>query len=113
MEWKELKSVSQLDELTKESYERPVIIFKHSTRCSISRATLDRMERNWKSDEMENITPYFLDLINFRDVSNLIADQFAVMHESPQLLIIEKGKSIFDASHMAIDYRQVRDLVKN
>jgi bacillithiol system protein YtxJ len=70
---------------------------------------LDRLERNWKEDEVPPIKPYFLDLIAYREISNRIAHVFAVEHESPQVLIIENEKSIYDRSHMAIDYTGIRE----
>ncbi|HEY5748286.1 MAG TPA: bacillithiol system redox-active protein YtxJ [Chryseolinea sp.] len=113
MKWSELKSPQQVDQILEESKEKAVLIFKHSTRCSVSRMALDRLERNWNESEMGHLKPYFLDLINYRDISNRIADQFQVEHESPQVLIIEKGAAVYDESHMGIDYRAIRDALKN
>jgi bacillithiol system protein YtxJ len=113
MKWSELNSPQQVDQILEESKEKSVLIFKHSTRCSVSRMALDRLERNWNESEMGHLKPYFLDLINNRDISNRIADQFQVEHESPQVLIIEKGASVYDQSHMGIDYRAIRDALKN
>jgi bacillithiol system protein YtxJ len=113
MKWNSLNAVDQLEKIKAESKEKPVLIFKHSTRCNISRATLDRLERNWKEDEMSNITPYFLDLISYRSISNLIAEEFDVEHESPQILIIDKEKSVYTESHFNIDYQKIKAAVKN
>ena len=62
---------------------------------------------------MAGIKPYFLDLITYREISNRISQEFDVEHESPQVLIIEKEKSIYDQSHMGIDYQQIRGVVKS
>ena len=62
---------------------------------------------------MAGIKPYFLDLITYREISNHISQEFDVEHESPQVLIIEKEKSIYDQSHMGIDYQQIREVVKS
>lgn len=113
MNWIQLKSISQLEDIKKQSENHPVLIFKHSTRCSTSRMSLDRLERNWKSEEMESISPYFLDLLSFREISNEIADSFNVEHESPQVLVISKGKSVLDLSHFEIDYNQIKERLKN
>ena len=107
MKWVELKTEEQLDQIRAESKENPVLIFKHSRRCSISKAALDRLERNWKEDEMAHLKPYFLDLISFRETSDRIATQFDVEHESPQVLIIENGQAIYDQSHFNIDYGHI------
>ena len=109
MKWSELRSVNQLDQIREESREKSVLIFKYSSRCSLSQMALDRLERNWKESEMPHVKPYFLDLISYREISNRIAHEFEVEHESPQILIIENGKSIYDQSHMGINYGQIRD----
>jgi bacillithiol system protein YtxJ len=113
MNWIEINSLQQLEEIKKESQEKPVLIFKHSTRCSISRMTLDRLERSWNTHEMLAIKPYFLDLISFRQLSNSIAEMFGVEHESPQVIIVSQGKSVLDLSHLQIEYNQIKEAVKN
>jgi bacillithiol system protein YtxJ len=113
MKWNELRSVNQIDQILKESKESPVLIFKYSSRCSLSRMALDRLERRWSETEMTGIKPYFLDLISYRDISNRIAHIFDVEHESPQVLIIENEKAIYDQSHMGIDYQEIKEAVKN
>lgn len=112
MNWIQLKSSHQLDEIEKESQINHVVIFKHSTRCSTSRMSLDRLERNWNPLDLPLIRPYFLDLISHREISNLIAEIFGIEHESPQVLIIFKGKAVLDLSHFQIDYNQIRKAVK-
>jgi bacillithiol system protein YtxJ len=112
MRWSELRSANQIDKIREESKESPVLIFKYSSRCSISRMALDRLERNWEENEMLAVRPYFLDLITYRNISNRIADEFNVEHESPQVLIIENEKSIYDQSHMGIQYEAIKEAVK-
>lgn len=111
LRWHELTSEEQLANIREESKERPVIIFKHSTRCSTSRLVLQRLERNWNSHEMENVKAYFLDLLSYRSVSNSIAKFFQVEHESPQILVIAQGKSVYDQSHLSIDYHDLRSKI--
>lgn len=113
MKWNQLTDLQQLEAIKKESTEKPVLIFKHSTRCNISRATLDRLERSWKEDEMRTLKPYYLDLITYRPISNTIAEEFQVEHESPQILIIENGKSVLDLSHFEIQYDEIKNKIKN
>lgn len=108
MNWNELTDASHLEELKKESHHKPVIIFKHSTSCSISRTALARFERNWNENEMKEVKPYFLDLLSYRKISNNISDQFSIEHESPQLLLIKNGAAIYDRSHFNIDYKNVK-----
>ena len=109
MNWKPLESIAAVEQLKKDSYERPVVIFKHSTRCSISSMALNRLERSWNENEMEKVAIFFLDLIRHRDVSQQVAESFRVMHQSPQLLLIHKGECVYDASHMGISYQTLKN----
>lgn len=102
LNWNALTELKQLDSIVEESAEKPIVIFKHSTRCSISRMALKNFEREYNLDESE-VAPYFLDLLRHRDISNEIAQKFQVIHQSPQLLLIKNGKSVYDASHSEID----------
>jgi len=108
MNWIPLTSESQLEEIITESNEAPVMIFKHSTRCSISSTSLNRLERNWNETEMGNVKAYYLDLIANRPVSNKIESLLHVEHQSPQAILIEKGKSSWDASHYDIQYDAIK-----
>lgn len=101
IEWRQLTDLGQLNEIVDLSNEKTVLIFKHSIRCSISRFALKQFENEF--DLEEKITPYFLDLLNHRDVSNEIANRFDVFHQSPQILLIKNGKAIFSTSHSDID----------
>ncbi len=111
MDWQELKEIEEIEKIKELSNTQPVLIFKHSTRCSISSASLDRLERNWKDAEMNNIKPYYLDLISYRPVSNKIQDTFHVEHQSPQVLIIKNGRCVYDASHIDINYKEIKEWV--
>ena len=107
--WIELTDLNQLDEIAATSNEKPVVIFKHSTRCSISRMALKQFEREF---DLENVVDaYFLDLIAHRDISNEIAERFNVYHESPQLILIKNGKAVYDVSHSDIDAIALKEKV--
>lgn len=108
MKWIELNSIEQLDAITAESAHSPVLIYKHSTTCSISRTALDRLERNYKAEEMAGVKAYYLDLLSHRDISNAVAQKFNIQHESPQALLIKNGKAAYSASHFEIDYRTIQ-----
>ncbi len=105
--WNNLININQLDEILLESNDYPIAIFKHSTRCSISSSALSRLERQWKNAESKQIKPYFLDLLEHRDISNEIQFKFNVVHESPQIILINKGKVIYHASHSSILFEDV------
>ncbi|WP_291099865.1 MULTISPECIES: bacillithiol system redox-active protein YtxJ [unclassified Flavobacterium] len=104
--WIPLTDLGQLDEIVKLSNEKPVVIFKHSTRCSISRFALKQFENEFDLDD--KVVPYFLDLIEHRDISGEIANRFNVFHQSPQLLLIKGGKSVYDVSHNDIDAGELK-----
>ena len=113
MKWNELKALEQVQQIETESADVHVLIFKHSYRCNISRASLDRLERNWNEVEMKTVKPYFLDLLTYREISNRLAEKFVVEHESPQVLVIRNGSSILNLSHFQINYDQIRETIKN
>jgi bacillithiol system protein YtxJ len=113
MEWEQLESAEQLKHIKDRSALQPVLIFKHSTRCAISRTVLDRLERSWDLGGLHDVSPFFLDLIRHRDVSNLVASEFQVQHESPQVLVIRNGLAVYDASHVGINYEDLRQAAKN
>jgi bacillithiol system protein YtxJ len=100
MNWIELISSSQLDLIKEKSVERPQVIFKHSTRCAVSGMAKSRLER---SSDFPKADFYFLDLIQHRHISDKIADDFSVYHESPQVLVIRNGECIYDESHSGIN----------
>ena len=106
--WIILKDSSQLTELTNSSSDKPVLFFKHSTRCSISTMAKHRLERKWDLSD-EEIIPVYLDLLNYRSLSNELAEKFNVRHESPQVLLVKNGQSIYNASHGEISV----DAIKN
>jgi bacillithiol system protein YtxJ len=107
MEWKDLNSLEQLDAIVATSSIQPVLLFKHSTRCSISSTALNRLERSWNSEESNDTLPYYLDLIAHRDISQAIATRFGIEHQSPQALVIRNGVCIYHASHFDIQYAEL------
>lgn len=106
MDWKELSSAEQLDGIIESSKTRPQVIFKHSTRCSISSMAKSRLER---SNQPDAVDFHFLDLIRYRKLSDKIATDFAVTHESPQVLLIKNKECIYEESHSGI---QMEDIIE-
>lgn len=107
MDWIKLEHLSQLEEIKALSKFRPVLIFKHSTRCSISSMAWDRLRRNWKQEDFEKVQPFFLDLLSYREISDQIESQFRVYHESPQVILLQDGEAIYDNSHLGINYKDI------
>ena len=110
MDWKVLREESELDEIIKRSVSKLQVIFKHSTRCSISSVAKGRLER---SSVPPGTDFYYLDLISYRNISNKIAQVFKIHHESPQILVIKNGECIYDESHMGINMGEIEDVVSS
>ena len=106
MDWIALTEKEQLADIKELSKNKPQLIFKHSTRCSISGVAKNRLE---KSTPPENIDFYFLDLIRNREISNKIAEEFSVFHESPQVLLIKNGECVYDESHSGISMDEIKE----
>lgn len=109
IQWTDLRTPEQLDQLTEDSRKRPQIIFKHSTRCSISGIALSRLKNASLPDTADW---YYLDLLNHRPLSAAIAERFSVVHESPQLLLIKDGTCIYEESHLGITADEVTSQVQ-
>ena len=104
MKWIPLTNDLQLEELRIRSNEVPQLIFKHSTRCSISSMVKNRLDKEPDTSEVEC---YYLDLLQYRSVSNAIASIFEVEHQSPQLLLIKNGVCLYHESQHAIYFDEV------
>jgi bacillithiol system protein YtxJ len=102
-----LDKMEQFDEIDEVSQTKPVVLFKHSTRCSISRMALKQFDAEFNYPE-EKIDWYLLDLLNHRDLSNEIASRYNVMHQSPQIIVIRNGKAVFNASHDSISTEDLK-----
>lgn len=99
--WIPLTNMQQLEEIKSQSENEPIAIFKHSTRCGISSMVIKRFANSF-DEELKNYKVYYLDLLNYREISNEIAYTFQVLHQSPQLLVIKKGEVVSHASHYDI-----------
>ena len=102
VDWKKLESEAQLTEFIALSKRKPIAIFKHSTRCSLSSMVKSRLERAWDING-NDIEIYYLDLIKYRDVSNKVASIFNIEHQSPQLIVLDQGEVLYHASHGEVD----------
>ena len=109
MNWNIISNENDLTNLLSISNKNSCLIFKHSTRCSISKMAKSRLERNW--EEGINITPFYLDLLNHREISDKIAMQFNVVHQSPQVLLIRKEKCEYNSSHNEISYSKIKEKI--
>ncbi len=108
MNWIQLTNLNQLEGIKEKSKQKPQVIFKHSTRCSISSMARGRLERSTAPNDADF---YYLDLITYRDISNKIAEDFHVYHESPQIIVIKNGKCVYDESHGSITMDEIKEQV--
>lgn len=106
MNWNDLNTTEQLKKLIHDSEVSPQVIFKYSSRCSISDVVRNRLEKT----KADGINFHFLDLIRYRALSNEIAEKFGVEHESPQILLIRNGQCVYDESHLSVN---MSDIVKH
>ena len=109
MNWTTLDSEEQLKSIIEESASVSVLIFKHSTRCSISSMAKNRLERQWNFDDAK-IKAYCLDLIAHRNISSQIEETFGVEHQSPQALLIKNGACVYNDSHNAISVTEIGEV---
>ncbi len=99
--WISLTSLEQLEEIKNQSKTESIFIFKHSTRCGISSMVIKRFEALFK-EEHQYLKVYYLDLLNYRNISDEVGYTFQVMHQSPQLIVVKNGISVHNASHYDI-----------
>ncbi len=104
MNWIHLLDEQQLEEIKQSSTSKPQLIFKHSSRCSLSSMARNRLDKN---EFPAAIDFYFLDIIKHRTISNKIAQDFHVPHESPQVLLIKKGECVYEESHSGIHMDEI------
>lgn len=105
-----LNSNDEFETIDKVSHQKPVVLFKHSTRCSISRFALKRFDAEYNFTD-EQMDWYLLDLLSFREVSNEITSRYNVVHQSPQIVVIKNGKAIYTASHDDIVFEDLKQFV--
>jgi len=110
-EWKTLDRMDQLNFIKEQSKSKPVAIFKHSIRCGISSMVKKQLEREWDISD-EDMDFYILDLITYRPISNQIEEDFGVVHQSPQVVVIKDGLAIYHDSHYSISVDQIKNLIE-
>ncbi|MCB9196627.1 MAG: bacillithiol system redox-active protein YtxJ [Flavobacteriales bacterium] len=110
IEWKKATSIEDVDLYNDLSFKTTVVFFKHSTRCSISSMAKSRFERTWEYST-EEIVPVYVDLLEYRNVSNDLARRYGIDHQSPQILVIRNGKCVHSTTHGAIDPQELAEFI--
>ena len=105
--WVHLESLEQLEGIEEKSNHRPQVIYKHSMTCGISSMVLKMFSDAYEMDTECDL--HFLTIQSHRDISNAVAHQFQVRHESPQLLIVKNGKVTYHTSHGAIADNDIKN----
>jgi bacillithiol system protein YtxJ len=99
--WIIMDGETRWEEALASSFHKPVLLFKHSTRCPLSSMALNRL-KGLDRAFYDQADFYYLDLIAHRSLSTQMAEHFGVQHESPQVLWVEQGQCQYHASHMDI-----------
>lgn len=111
--WQDLESVEEYRRTIDKSYEKPILFFKHSTTCFISKAVKKNLEKQInQSEDKDKVDLYYLDLLHFRPISNLMANDLNVTHQSPQAILVKNGEVLYTASHENIDFQNVIQALK-
>ncbi len=106
--WIYLTENGHIEEIILQSTTKPVLIFKHSTRCGVSRMALKNFERDYDIDKTD-LELYFLDILKYRELSNEVSEKFGVHHQSPQVLLIKNKSVIYHDSHYQISVETVKE----
>ena len=110
LNWIPLNQINLLAEIKSLSNDKPILIFKHSTRCGISRMALKNFENSFDI-EGDKLDLYYLDLLQHRDISNEIISVFNIQHQSPQAIVIYKEKVIYHDSHYEISVEEIKKVL--
>lgn len=105
--WRKLESSEDLQSAIEKSSEKIIVIFKHSTRCIISKTVLRNFEKEIEQNQNNDIEFYYLDLLNYRNISNEIAENLHVTHQSPQVIVIKNQQAIYNVSHDGISLESI------
>jgi len=110
-QWNYIHSIETFNFLLEKSSEKPLVIFKHSTRCPISTMALDRFSE-MALDIAAESNLVMIDVIADRNISLYVAEHLGVTHQSPQVLIVQNKKAIFDNSHNGINGKEVFNILQ-
>lgn len=110
-EWKEIETKEAWDEARTQSSTQPVLLLKHSTSCPISAGAMKACQQYIEDNAKQDVDYRFVKVIESRDVSNQIATELNVKHESPQLILIRDQKAVADTSHQAITKEKITEML--
>lgn len=111
MEWKEITTIEEWNEIFEKSSDKDQIILKHSTTCPVSFNALDEYNDYLGENPDENIDYTLVKVRESRPVSNKIEADLDVKHESPQIIFIKDKKSYWSASHWAVTKAHMKAVI--
>lgn len=111
MDFINLNQLAQLDEINEQSKTKAQVLFKHSTRCSVSSFAKRILTSEFSDVLNEKMDVHYLDLIAHRDISDAIANKYSVEHESPQVLLIVNGSCVYNASHSDCSLEKAAEVI--
>lgn len=109
----QLKSVEQWDQALKATSEKPLLIFKHSTSCSVSAGAHEELMNYIKDTNTAPVDFAIVHVIEERPISNTIAEQLGIKHASPQAILVKDGQPVWDTSHWHITYSFLSEKLGN
>lgn len=112
-QWKIISDESQVEELLQESYSKPVVLFKTSTRCGVSNGALSRFKEEMSAANNDGVSFYLLDVASYKAIASVFSYKLNVKHESPQALVIEKGLCGYHKSHWSISFTDLMSYIAN
>lgn len=99
-----ITTIEQWEEAYAAAATEPLLIFKHSTQCSISSGAHEELSA-WLEDAKKLEFQVITVLVpENRPVSDAISERLGIKHESPQLLFVRNGSVSWHASHWRITY---------
>ena len=110
-DWQVLDQLNQVEDIIAQSFHKPTAIFKHSLTCGISSMAKYNLEENWDLP-VDGLQMYYLDLLNNRSVSNLVADRLGVIHRSPQVILLHNGEVVYHSSHHMISVPALKNALE-
>ncbi|MDR9416873.1 MAG: bacillithiol system redox-active protein YtxJ [Gracilimonas sp.] len=109
--WNNISGIEDLNGLLERSEKQPQLIYKHSPSCGVS--FIAKQELEAEADEFRNSADlHLVNVIQDRPVSNAIAQEFGIRHESPQVLVLKNGKVVWEGSHWQIKSNNILPSLK-
>lgn len=110
--WKNIESETHFFEILEKSVNRPQLIFKHSTTCGVSgHAEMKLIDGTEQLNAHADFN--YLDLLQYRSISNLIASELRVTHQSPQIIVVINKQPVYTVTHNAIDVKKILNAISN